>query len=160
VLFVKPRYWVVVDDLDGAAQHRLDLRFQFAPVDLTLDGSGWVIARGTEGRGLLLRTLAAEPLTMDVHEGALSPRAGWVSPDYGRRVPAPAVVCSTEARLPLRLVTLLVPVEDTSATPPAVSHVADECGAIAGIELGELGDRIGIDEDLVWCDSPAGVAAG
>ena len=33
VLFVKPRYWVVVDDLDGGAAHRVELRFQFAPVD-------------------------------------------------------------------------------------------------------------------------------
>ena len=28
VLFVKPRFWVLVDDLDGTAEHRVDLRFQ------------------------------------------------------------------------------------------------------------------------------------
>src|SRR4029453_7518650 len=30
VLFIKPRYWMVIDDLVGAARHRIDLGFQFA----------------------------------------------------------------------------------------------------------------------------------
>lgn len=150
VLFVKPRYWVVVDDLHGTAEHRLDLRFQFAPMTLRLDDPApWARAQGPNGRGLLMRTFAPVPLAGRVREGCPDPREGWVSPDYGQRVPAPVLVLSVEGRLPMRLVTLAVPVRQATAPPPAVSPVLGEAGELAGLVFEGSGERVHVDEELV-----------
>src|SRR5262249_28629318 len=58
VLFVKPHFWVVVDDLDGRADHVVDLRFQFRPMKVTVAPDFWVRAHMTGGRGLLIRSFA------------------------------------------------------------------------------------------------------
>ena len=126
VLFVKPRYWIVVDDLDGAAAHRVELRFQFASMAVTVDRDLWARARGPGGHGLLIRPFATVALRAEVREGEAAPIEGWVSPTYGLRRPAPAVVYVAAAALPLRLVTLLYPAEDCLAPPPAVSPLARE----------------------------------
>ena len=45
---------------------------------------------------------------------------GWAigRPDYGQLVPAPLVVYSTRARLPMRIATLLYPLESAGAPAP------------------------------------------
>lgn len=120
VIFVERRYWVVVDDLDGKESHRIDLRFQFAPIDVAVSPDGWCRVRGAEGRGLLLRPFARIPLPAALHEGEFHPLQGWASPDYGRRRSAPVLVYSAVTVLPLRVVTLLLPVEGHGVSPPAV----------------------------------------
>jgi uncharacterized heparinase superfamily protein len=117
VLFVKPRYWVVVDDLDGSDRHRVELRFQFAPLRVTLDADLWARAHRPGGSGLLLRPFTTVPLEGGLHEGNLDPIQGWLSLHYGRRQPAPVLVYSAVARLPLRVVTLLLPVREPSPAP-------------------------------------------
>jgi hypothetical protein len=147
VLFVKPRYWVVVDDLDGAAPHRVELRFQFAPLEVALD-DGWVRARGRAGRGLLLRAFASAPLRAEIRCGRQHPREGWYSGDYGRRTPAPAAVFSADTRLPLRLVTLIWPVEDAAAPPPRAWPVTSRHSALAGLVL-DRGERVVLERDAI-----------
>jgi hypothetical protein len=120
VIFVKPRYCLIVDDLQGTAVHRIEARFQFAPLKVTIEPNHWVRAYGATGHALLIRSFASVPFTIDLVEGSRAPIQGWVSPDYGRRLAAPALVWSAESRLPLRLVTLLLPVEDASAPCPDV----------------------------------------
>lgn len=112
VLFVKPRYWVVVDDLAGAEEHAVVARYQFAPgVALLLDAAGeWAAADLGRTGHLMVRGFAREPARPDLIES-------WVSPAYGQRVRAPALVLPWRTRLPLRIVTLLVPLV-RGATPP------------------------------------------
>jgi heparinase II/III-like protein len=120
VLFVKPRFWVIVDDLDGSAEHRIDLRFQFAPMDVTLEADLWARARELRGQGLLVRPFAAVPLKGEILEGCLAPPRGWISPHYGQRRPAPMLVYSAEAMLPFRIVTLLWPIGGSDDPIPTV----------------------------------------
>jgi hypothetical protein len=129
VLFVKPRYWVIVDDLDGHAEHRVELRFQCAPIEVACDETPWVRARGPNGHALLIGAFTAVPLAIRVAKGHLAPIEGWVSSDYGQRQPAPVVVFAASTRLPLRIVTLAVPVEDAKAGPPRVSFVQAHAGS-------------------------------
>jgi hypothetical protein len=117
VLFVKPRYWVIVDDLEGKAEHRIDLRFQFAPMEINLGGDGWVM-----GQGCRLLVTATAPLQTDLAEGRRQPLQGWMSPDYGQRRPAPMLIYSAITRLPLRVVSLIFPADQ----PPAVVAAALE----------------------------------
>lgn len=124
VLFSKHGgYWIVVDDLYGRAAHRVDLRFQFAPMDVRLSAEGWVRARRPSGRELLVRAFAAESLDVDLAAGEVSPLRGWVSPVYGQRRPAPVLTYSTVTRLPLRVATVLLTVKGSSATLPTVTSV-------------------------------------
>ena len=109
VLFVKPDYWVVVDDLSAADVHEVDLMFQFAPGQLRLDKDGWAVSADAEGRGLAVRAFSSAPLHAEIHQGQVEPIRGWVSPDYGLRVPAPQLSYSAVTRLPLRVVSLLLP---------------------------------------------------
>ena len=99
------------------------------------------------GRGLLLRCLAEIPFAVSVHEGETDPIRGWVSPDYGRREPAPLVMFSTRAALPLRAFTLLLPTEDVNATPPALDLVGSERGP-AGLRFAS-GETVLFREDEV-----------
>ena len=49
------------------------------------------------------------PLHAETHQGQVEPIRGWVSPDYGLRVPAPQLSYTTVTELPLRVVSLLLP---------------------------------------------------
>lgn len=116
ILAKRDRYAVIVDDLAGAGEHRLDVRFQLAPMPVSLDPDSWV--RAGSGSVLLIRAFASHSLKVSLREGEEEPRQGWVSPDYGVRTPAPLLVYSAVALLPVRVVTLLLPWHDLGAPPP------------------------------------------
>ncbi len=149
IFFIKPRYWVAVDDLEGAAEHRVELRFQFAPLSVRLDRSQWVRAETPSGRGLLARMFSAEPLHVEILEGQTAPMLGWISTDYGQRLPAPLLMCTATARLPLRIVTLLVPLESALAAPPAVRPLLTAGHELVGLAFGEGREQIRFDGDAV-----------
>jgi heparinase II/III-like protein len=155
ILFIKPFGWIVIDDLGGTSFHHVELRYQFAPLPVTKDRSGWIRAQGTEHHGLLVRAFATVPLRADLREGALNPKQGWYSSDYGRREPAPVLVYSVRTRLPLRIVSFLVPIEPAAAPPPPVSPLIvegpDGRPEFAGLVFGQRQERILITEqDLVY----------
>ncbi len=145
VHFSKPRYCVVVDDLEGSAEHRVNLRFQFAPMSVTLDPSGWIRAGRDTAKGLLLHVFATSALKTTILEGETDPKQGWVSSDYGRHQAAPVLVCSLTAVLPVRLITLLLPSEDLSASPPAVSPLTAD-GWLRGLILEDGREVIRVDD--------------
>ncbi len=151
ILFVKPRYWIVVDDLAGAAEHRVELRLPFAPLPVTLDPWPWVRARGRSGRGLLARVFGPSPLAVAIHEGETEPIEGWVSADYGRREPAPTVVHTAVARLPLRILTLLVPIANAADAPPDVVPIPGDAAGPEGLAF-EGGDRVRFADGRVVID--------
>lgn len=145
VVFIRPDYWIVVDDLHGDDEHRIELRFQFAPLPVAFEPSGWARARGRYSGGLLVRPFARIPLHGYRLEGETSPRAGWVSPDYGRRQPAPLLLYRTLARLPIRIATVLMPIPDADAEAPPVHPLPG-----AGADPGALAiDRGGGVRDIV-----------
>ena len=124
VAFVKPGFWLVVDDLvgDTEAEHRFDLRFQFAPgttLSARRDAAWWRAQRGDTG--VWIRSLAAADLVARDDDG-------WVSDAYGQREAARALSVSTSARAPLRILTLIA--AGDAASPPGAwvrrrSHAAD-----------------------------------
>jgi hypothetical protein len=154
VVFVDRRYWIVADDFRGEANHRIDLRFQFAPSSLAVERDGWIRAHSGNGHALLLKSFAGVPVEMNVLAGSESPIGGWISPDYGRRVPAPVVRCSTEVRLPLRILTLLLPLEDSSAPLPDVLPIMRDC-VPAGLQFGITSEFVRLEEDRVVCGTAA-----
>jgi hypothetical protein len=148
VLFLKPRLLIIVDDLLGCAGHRIDARFQFAPSRVE-QRDGWVRAVGPRGRGLLIRAFARVDLTTRIVEGSEVPPQGWVSPDYGQRLPAPVMIVTADARLPLRIITLLIPMAGEPGAPPEVSLLDIDAPQPSGVVLDRGRDTVRFEEDGV-----------
>jgi hypothetical protein len=146
VLFVKRRYWVVVDDVMGAEAHEVELRFQFGGrTRVDLEEDSWVRARRDE-RALLLRSFATVPLERRVARGGLDPIEGWVSADYGQQQPAPALVARVTAALPLRVVTVVLPVACPTVAPPAVTALRAE-GRLVGLVFEATQETVVVGDD-------------
>lgn len=154
VVFVKPRCWVLVDDLHGAGGgHRVELCFQFAPLEVTVEPDRWVRVRGRSRSGLLLHPFAPVPLSAELYEGTDAPPRGWVAGDYGRRIAAPALVYAAWTGLPLRIATLLLPVRDPEDPLPDVSALWSPAGEIAGIALDGGTEIRFTDDDILVRDA-------
>jgi hypothetical protein len=142
VLFRKPLYWIVVDEVGGAGEHEVGLRFQFAPLQVSLGDDHWVRARGRQAGGLLVRPFAVCPLSARVRSAGLDPIEGWVSPRYGQKCGAPLAVFTATGHLPLRIVTLLFPIEDAAAPAPRVRPLFDADGVPCGLAFDDLGEAV------------------
>jgi hypothetical protein len=128
VVFVKaPGYFVIVDDFLGEAEHRIELRFPFAPLRVAADASGWVRAVGRRRAGL-----ADARARQRVARARIEPSV--IAKSYGCRESAPLVTYSALAALPLRLTTLLLPVESVEAAAPCVQPWLDRALVLAGVE--------------------------
>ena len=82
-----------------------------------------------------------------MREGEQAPIQGWTSPAYGRRLAAPVLIYRTAARLPLRIVTLLLPGDRPFAPPPTVSPLAGDDAGPAGIRFEDSGEVVRFDDD-------------
>lgn len=147
VLFAKGRYWVVVDDLGGVADHGVEIRFQFAPMVVTVGPDLWARAYGCGRRDLHIRPFASVPLQAEVREMQESPIEGWISPDYGSRRGAPVLIYRVRTRLPLRVVTLLLPTRHPLAAPPIVSPLFSGGSSPVGVLFEETRESVRFDED-------------
>jgi len=147
VLFVKPDYWLIADDLSGDGEHLVELRFQFAPMVVTVDVTGAARAFGFGRRLLEVRPFASLPLTAEVREGKIDPMDGWVSPDYGVRRPAPALVYRLRARLPIRLLTLLLPSDDPFRPSRPVAALPGDGPGPVGVVFQDTGESARFDGD-------------
>ena len=154
VLFVKPHYWVVVDDLLGAAEHRIDVRFQFAPRSVTVGTAPWVRSEGRAG-ALWVGAFAGHALDLSIRQAELHPIEGWMSSNYGRRRPSPVAVYSATAALPARIVTLLMPVDRLDGPAPRVDVRRDESGRLIGLWIADRREALHVSDDVVrveWND--------
>jgi hypothetical protein len=121
VLFSKPRYWMIIDEMVAKLEHRVDLCFQFAAsTRLTLESDDWVTVRQKDGSGCYLLVLGATPLQRQQFNGETGLAQGWASSDYGRREPAPALRYSSENKLPMSFITFLVPYHGGNDIPPPI----------------------------------------
>lgn len=154
VLFVKPRYWVVVDDIDGGSAHHIQLRFQFAPKPVRLGPGLWASASGQAGEGLWILPLATVPLTGRIAEGAMDPPEGWLSSNYGVLEPAPVVVYESAHQLPVRIVSLLLPVKQLTQIPPRVEGLYDAEGLLTGLAFVDAGESVRFEDDSVFVEQP------
>jgi hypothetical protein len=159
VLFAKPDYWVVVDDVTasplsknvkrGSDPFLVELAFQFRPMELSVVDDRWACAHTAGGNTFWVGTFAGPPVRPSVHIGEVAPIRGWISPDYGQRTPAPCLVYSTRTALPWRCITLLIAQPGVRSVPPPASLVNDDDLTI-GLELENHRQLITVDDaDIV-----------
>jgi len=101
VFSLKSEFWLVRDLAEGRGEHRLDLFWHFNP-ELSLSGENpdtFLDANGLAG----LRIISQG----DAWSRELA--AGWWSPVYGIKKPAPVLHLSRMATLPAECVTLVIP---------------------------------------------------
>ena len=153
VLFVKPDYWVLVDDVGftenekrGSDPHQIDLGFQFAPMSVSVVRDRWARALTPAGNTFWIGTFVAAAMKPHIKSGELAPIRGWVSSDYGQRTPAPVLVYAAQAALPWRSITLLMPQRGDRSSVPAVSALFDDHNLPIGIELEDRSESIFADD--------------
>ncbi|HEX8179976.1 MAG TPA: alginate lyase family protein [Pyrinomonadaceae bacterium] len=106
VLFLKDDYWIVRDRIATDGLHSYALNFHFAPDAAPLletDVAALPALRvdQSDKTGLSIYACAAD--------GAWRTEAGWVSPCYGARTPAPVHIFTQTATGPQDFATLLIP---------------------------------------------------
>jgi len=165
VMFVKPDYWVVVDDVYENGVGRgfrptsaktppdpvfIELAFQFAPMDVAVVCKRWARARTPRGNTFWVGTFAPSVMNASVQTGALAPIRGWVSADYGQRTPAPNVAFNVNTMLPWRSITLLIPQRGERSSVPPVSALYDDHNLPIGVELEDRSESIFADDSDIF----------
>lgn len=113
IIFVKPDYWLVSDELTGFGRHRVGAFFHFAPgVSVRLLQNGCLATQGDES--FLLSSLAPGAQFRLVSEEE-SPIQGWYSKDYGHKQPATVFLAETQTTLPRQFYWLLRPLKGEPA---------------------------------------------
>ena len=144
VVFVKPEFWVVIDDITGTGRHTVDLSFQFAPLAVALTSPGTCRVETERGSVLWVLPAASVPIVNAIRSGETQPMRGWISTRYGQKQPSPALVCSASGAVPLRFITVLYPTRDRSKVAPAVEAVREQ-DRLTGIRIANC--TVGVDGD-------------
>jgi hypothetical protein len=157
VLFVKPNYWVIVDELlvagTGSAAgpfHQVDVGFQFAPMDVAVVRDRWARAQTPAGNTFWIGAFAPAALRTSVKTGEMAPIRGWISREYGQRTPAPQLAYSTRTALPWRCISLLIPMRGRQTSAPNVSPLLDDRNLPIGLELEDINEAIFVDESEIF----------
>lgn len=89
-------YWIIKDILDGSGEHRFDLYFHLAPLDLVTEGL--VVRTKTKGANIAIIPLNKDGLSLEI-------QSGWVSLSYGRKREAPIIKYSKVGKAPIEFIT-------------------------------------------------------
>ncbi|MFW6158067.1 MAG: alginate lyase family protein [Planctomycetota bacterium] len=146
VLFVKKRFFVLVDDAVGRATGNVDLHFQLAPGEAVFDRRAPSVRTDFDDANVLVRAVPRDGMT-------LAKEKGQVSFHYGEREPRPAFrfrVRKTGGGA-VRFVTLVVPYKGKRAPEANIELVGDPTPGSKTVELdvsvGKTAARVGYDLD-------------
>jgi hypothetical protein len=148
VLYCKPGYWIVVDELQGSGEHRFDFLYHFAPdfgvsVLSGADHSAQAYADSNEcDHGLLLFLTGTKSLGAEVTKG-------WTSSRYGS-MQAASVLCATaNCVAPLLAATVLAPVNlyDRDKVVPSIRReTVPGCALSLSVTAGDQVDLLMLPE--------------
>jgi hypothetical protein len=114
LIYVRPNYWIVLDDLTGRGSHNYEWFYHFAPeAQLTMiseEQRGEVECRAQiERSGLQLSMYGSEPLRAEVICGQPEPLQGWTSRLYGERGASPVLKVGMQGAAPVSMLSFVVP---------------------------------------------------
>ena len=111
VLFVKPDYWVIIDELQATSPHDYQLLFHTPPeIKVHIESHKQLILRTQPGSACLY-ILSAYPQEISVRTeaGRDDPIQGWYSVDHHRKAPSTAIIYEKRQAVNAVLATLLYP---------------------------------------------------
>lgn len=121
VLFVKPDYWLVLDEVQGVGDHQLDWFYHFMPgAKTTLNDISGELSCQVGQAGLVMRPLWPQGLRSSVITGDELTYQGWVALESGQKQAAPVLNYSYYGQIPFRLGLLLYPYQ---ANKPPLLHL-------------------------------------
>ena len=111
ILFVKPDYWVIVDDLQASRPHNYQVLFHTVPEIVARVGPNNKVTLNVTPEATTLYLIPAHPQNVKVHclTGSENPIQGWYSPGSGHKAPATAVIYEQESSVSTVMTTLLYP---------------------------------------------------
>lgn len=107
ILFYKPNWLLVVDDLNGSSTHLVEQFWHLSAGSIADILDGCVKITNNDFMWQLTSINDVSNIRCHLLHGEINPIQGWVSSHYGHKEPAPVVCYSTHAKLPLRLMTML-----------------------------------------------------
>lgn len=148
VMFVKPNYFLIFDELTGEGQHTYEAFFHFMPYRVLIDPDTRAVRTGRMTPPNL-EILPLVNMTPRLICGQNDPVQGWLAIG-GQDVPAPVAIYKKRATLPFRTGYALVPFTD-GTTASVTSRIIRQ-GNTWNVRIihpdGHM-DRIKMD----WCDT-------
>jgi len=117
ILFVKPDYWIIVDEVQAARSHDYQLLFHTPPEILPTTFENKKVVLTTKSKAASLYLIPSSPETVDVHylKGSKNPIQGWYSVDHHRKTPSAAVIFEKKNNSATVFATLIYPVHSGQA---------------------------------------------
>jgi heparan-sulfate lyase len=153
VLFVRKKFFVLVDDAIGQAAGNVDLHFQFAPGKAVFDREGFLARTGfAKGANVLVQAAPQDGMTLEEEEGQVS----FV---YEKKEPRPALrfrLAKAAQTAAVRFVTLVAPYQGQEPPKASVRVLGAARPGDSRVELevnvGEAAARVGFDltEKKAW----------
>jgi hypothetical protein len=111
VLFVKPDYWMLADEIEASHPYCYDILFH-TPPGIAVKEAGnkqIILSKSDDGPGL--RIIPAEPGNVEVScvAGTETPIQGWYSVGHLKKTPSEVVIYRSDNRESVLLLTLLFP---------------------------------------------------
>jgi len=128
VLYFHAIGWIVIDEVEAFGPTQVETLWHFAPGLKIESGQATIRASDAEGRAFVLTPALTQTWETQVACAVSEPQpAGWFSPRYNEKLPAPEVTCTTRIARPTRFVWLLTP---DRAGAGQLSASTDKTGAI------------------------------
>jgi hypothetical protein len=117
LVYIRPNYWIVLDELQGTGEHDYEFLYHFAPnAELLIFGEerrGEVDCRARIKEAVLQMFMyASGPLQAEAVCGQVAPIQGWSSHCYGERKPSPVLRATLTGFAPVGMMSFLIPGEE------------------------------------------------
>jgi Heparinase II/III-like protein/Heparinase II/III N-terminus len=121
IIYIRPDYWIVLDELGGTGEHQFDFLYHFGPESkLNIFGDenrGEVDCRASSGKaGLQLFLYASDSIRADAVGGQQRPIQGWSSERYGERRPSSVLRASIRGIAPVSMMSFLIPGKEATVS--------------------------------------------
>ena len=167
VLFVKPDYWLIIDELQSTAErHNYEIIFNLAPdikIERISEYCMGLYAEDNSAR-LYLMTAGSNPYDIYSIRGSTEPIQGWYAGDMREgRVPTTTVVCHIKDVDSTILTTLLYPCRGEAKVDLQVQNVSQSSGLAYQVTFNNRIDYLLLSRDRKFktfgpCSSDASIA--
>lgn len=110
ILFIKPDYWVVLDNILGTGKHQLDWHYHLMPnTEVKINYQSGQAQCSVGRAGLLIQPLCFDTAEVKLIIGDEAEPQGWVSLESGQKVAAPVLNYRCKKLIPFHFGALLIP---------------------------------------------------